>query len=283
MTSINLNHLEAFCVLAETLSFSKTAQLLLTSQPAISRKIKILEENLGYELFVRSNKEVKLSKKGMELKDRILPSYQHLTANISSKKNDERIIKIGSIYEAGLRLLVPVLGEWQRTNQVNVEIHFSSAEDLMNKLTSGDIDFALIHRLPEQQTIISHEVFKDQAVLIGPNTIDPIQSLVTYRQHDSFTADFMKGNFSKKEYSSFKAVASVNSHQAMIEMVRTGHYCAVIPQSSLSQEDRQQVTIRKTDSLRYSIVLCARDHYLNYPEQKKEFMELVRLIKKTAH
>ncbi len=281
MMAINLNHLEAFCILAETLSFSKTAQLLSTSQPAISRKIKTLEDNLGYELFLRTNKQVQLSTKGMELKDRILPSYQHLISNITTKNIEERIVKIGSIYEAGLRLLIPVIGDWQKDNSLKIEMSFGSAEELSSKLNRGEIDFALIHRIPEQQSIVSHDVFNDQAILIGPKNSTSL-SVVTYRQQDAYTAEFLKRAYSKKEIADLKMVASVNSHQAMIEMVRTGHYLAVIPQSSLSVNDRQHVSVIKSDSKRYAIVLCSRENYLKYPEHKREYLDLIRRIKKSS-
>ena len=279
--AINLNHLEAFCILAETLNFSKAAQLLSTSQPAISRKIKTLEDNLGYELFLRTNKQVQLSKKGMELKDRILPSYQHLISNITTTNIEDRVVRIGSIYEAGLRLLIPVIGDWQKDNSIKVEISFGSAEDLCEKLHRGEIDFALIHRVPEQQSIVAHDVFNDQAILIGQKNSTTL-SVVTYRQQDAYTAEFLKRTFNKKEIAAFKIVASVNSHQAMIEMVRSGHYLAVIPQSSLSANDRHHVTVIKSDSKRYAIVLCSRENYLKYPEHKREYLDLIRRIKKSS-
>ena len=57
MLSITLKQLELFISVAETKSFSKTADLLAFSQPAVSSNISLLEEILHTELLDRTNKK----------------------------------------------------------------------------------------------------------------------------------------------------------------------------------------------------------------------------------
>ncbi len=108
---INLNHLETFCILAETLSFSRTAKLLSTSQPSVSRTIKNLEKDLGHELFLRASKQVQLTKEGMALMDKVMPSYKELVSAISNNKIVKTKIRAGSIPEAGRHFFAPIFGE----------------------------------------------------------------------------------------------------------------------------------------------------------------------------
>jgi DNA-binding transcriptional LysR family regulator len=61
---MNLKQLEAFVEITDTGSFSKAAQKLAVTQPTISSHISMLEKELKAKLFVRSTKEIKLSKDG---------------------------------------------------------------------------------------------------------------------------------------------------------------------------------------------------------------------------
>src|SRR5882762_8385387 len=77
----SLNHpspqqLEAFLRIAEMGSFSKAARRLAVSQPALSRTIRLMEEDLGVRVFDRDTRNVVLTPAGMELK----PIAERLTA-----------------------------------------------------------------------------------------------------------------------------------------------------------------------------------------------------------
>lgn len=284
---INLNHLEAFCVLSETLSFSQTAKILGTAQPAISRKIKCLEQNLGVELFLRSQKQVSLTEKGMELKDRVLPSYRHLISHIRVDDKKQSIVKIGCIYEAGLKLLIPVLDSWQKKEGIIVDVKMLSAVHLLDELMRGELDIILTHKLPEQKSLIAYDICNDSPILIGGNNVakdwnvqrDEL-NFVTYRAEDGYTDEFLSRHLNKKTINKVKQNAAVNSHQAMIDMVVNGNYFAVIPQSSLSARDAERVKILLKGNSSYPIVLCARENFLNYPSQKKYFTDLVQMMKR---
>ena len=56
--------IDYFLAVARHLSFTKAARELFVSQPAISRQILALEEELGYTLFERTNKSVHMTKAG---------------------------------------------------------------------------------------------------------------------------------------------------------------------------------------------------------------------------
>ena len=64
---IELRHLRAFVGVAEDLSFSKAAQRLFITQPALSRQIRSLERLVGCDLFRRSTQRVELTLAGEAL------------------------------------------------------------------------------------------------------------------------------------------------------------------------------------------------------------------------
>lgn len=61
---MNTYQLECFLTLAKTLNYAKTAELMYTSQPAITRQIQSLEKELDTKLFNRSKHHVELSEDG---------------------------------------------------------------------------------------------------------------------------------------------------------------------------------------------------------------------------
>ncbi|MNL65286.1 Hca operon transcriptional activator [compost metagenome] len=64
MFQMNIQQLKCFVSLAETLNFSKTAEKLNLTQPAVSHNIKSLENELGILLFVRNKRTVNLTLAG---------------------------------------------------------------------------------------------------------------------------------------------------------------------------------------------------------------------------
>lgn len=96
--NIDIEFYKVFCMVAESGSFSKAAEKLYISQPAITQTIKKLEEQLGGKLFYRNNNGVVLTEEGKHLYEYVKDSME-VIENASSKfqqyKNlDEGIVRI---------------------------------------------------------------------------------------------------------------------------------------------------------------------------------------------
>lgn len=280
MSTINLNHLEAFCVLSENLSFSKTAKELATSQPAISLKIKTLEENLGYELFIRDKKNIALTDKGRELKDKVYDSFLNLRAINETKKEEH--LKIGSLYEAGEAFLIPILSKWIKLKKISgFDLILRSNEELIQLLLDGELDFIFIYRIPIHKTLEVSSVAKDRAVLVGSSTLKLVDleknttvPVVRYRKDDNFTTEFFKKNLSKHILNKCVNLASTNSHRAMIELVKEHNGVAVIPESSFERISDKGVKILLKGKLGHELFLCARRNFLISKKNEAFFSEL---------
>ena len=84
-----LANLHTFCIAANSLSFTKAAETLCVTQGAVSHRIKILEEQLGFSLFVRMTRQLALTQEGERLLDALTPSFNRIFSEIDDIKFNE--------------------------------------------------------------------------------------------------------------------------------------------------------------------------------------------------
>lgn len=241
---LNWNHLETFVVLSENLSFSETARLLNTAQPVISRQIKVLEENLGYSLFLRSKKSVALSTEGQELKRKLGPLVHEIKKALVSDRVDASPllkveIRMGSMYEAGNLLLVPKISRFLEIHPESV-VHLAlMSTDQANELVAkGLLDFAFVYRYGDRKSVKAFPVEQDQPVLIADKKIagkwrkQDVFKFVSYRENDLYLKTFLDRHFNKTERAKVRFMSSVNSHKGIIDFVCRHQGMSVIPRSS---------------------------------------------------
>ena len=95
---MNLDHLEIFIDLAETLNFRKTAYRKNISQPAVSQAISSIENEIGVHLFKRSRSGVELLAKGKILYENIKPlinTYYKSIQEVRQSNGEDTLITIG--------------------------------------------------------------------------------------------------------------------------------------------------------------------------------------------
>ena len=83
---MNLQKLQVFLTLCETLNYTETAERLYISQGNVSKQIMALEKELGVQLFDRSRRHIRITKEGQMVETyarRILDNYQQMTAELS--------------------------------------------------------------------------------------------------------------------------------------------------------------------------------------------------------
>lgn len=136
---MNTTQLECFMEVANCLNFSRAAQRLNITQPAVSHQISALENELGVKLFQRTSKSVRLTQEGYlftQYAGEILKLSQNSMARMKESSQDvPRRIVIGCRNAAELRLLLPAL-ERLRSAQPEVLpvlrlIPFDSMENLL--------------------------------------------------------------------------------------------------------------------------------------------------------
>ena len=151
---MNIQNLSAFISVSETGSFSKAADRLFLTQPAVSKRISALESELDVKLFDRIGKSVQLTEAGLALRPsclRILAELEEsrrIVSNLSGHIGGQ--LKIGTSHHIGLHRLPPVLSHYkQQYANVDLDIHFMDSEEACDAVLKGELEIA-IATLPDK-------------------------------------------------------------------------------------------------------------------------------------
>ncbi|MEZ5646241.1 MAG: LysR family transcriptional regulator [Burkholderiaceae bacterium] len=143
---MDLRRLRHVVALAEHASFAQAAEAVHLSQPAFSRSIQSLEEELGVELFSRGQRRITPTPYGklvVERGHRMLQESKQLTADIRRMKSHEFgeiAVGVGPIPAAVL--LEPVLTRLSREHpRIRTRIEMTHWRNLLHKLETDELDF----------------------------------------------------------------------------------------------------------------------------------------------
>lgn len=168
---VTLRHLQVFATLAATNSFSKAAEQLALTQPALSASIKQLENQLGTKLFDRTTHQIGLTAQGAV----VLEYARHLLNTASNTFDDiqhvigtgRHRIRIGAIPSA-VTLTAAVIARYNAAHEQHVEILLSDMPNdaLLLALHTGKLDFCVGIKPPDSVSLDTVTLFEDELVLI---------------------------------------------------------------------------------------------------------------------
>jgi DNA-binding transcriptional LysR family regulator len=140
--------LEAFVAIAELGSFSRAAAFLNLSQTALSHRIRKLEAELGFQLFIRSTRDVSLTKEAQEILPEMRRSLKHLSTAYSSLVDRGRA-RINSVSFACLPTLAynylpQVLRAFcEEFPDIVVKLEDRTVARIYEMVQSGEVEFGI--------------------------------------------------------------------------------------------------------------------------------------------
>lgn len=160
-------NLDAFLTVAHTGSFSRAAEQLHLTQPAVSKRIASLEQQLNARLFDRIGKHVHLTEAGRALKPRAeliintLNDTQRALGNLSATIQGR--LRLATSHHIGLHRLPPILRRFTKAYPgVVLDIQFLDSEVAYDKVLQGEIELAVITLAPNvEPPIIATELWLD--------------------------------------------------------------------------------------------------------------------------
>ena len=171
--------LRAFEAVARRLSFRAAAEQLHLTQPAVSRQIKGLEEELGTALFVRGTRKVELTSAGTALLQVVAPFLDQLDATVRQLRSRERRAPVAVTTFASFASLwlLPRLATFQQAHP-DIDIRIS-ARDALVELDDPEIDLALRYCHPKDAPAGSTQLFGEVMTPVASPALVARQRLKT--------------------------------------------------------------------------------------------------------
>ena len=189
---MDLRVLEYFLTVAEEESISHAAEILHISQPTISRQLMDLEEEIGRQLFIRTNKKVILTEEGILFRQTaqdILRLYSKAKADHSGRNELEGDLYLAAGEIESFDIISEKIREFhQKHPKVLFHIHSGNAEEICSAIDKGTADIGFI---VQSANTMKYEVF-------NLNTEEPWGILVS-RNHRLAGREFVTGSDLKDE------------------------------------------------------------------------------------
>lgn len=169
---MDFSSMNAFVVVAELGSFSRASEQLFMTQPAVSKRIAALEEDLGVALFDRLGRGIQLTEAGRTF----LLSARRILADIQISRDE--VLSLGSevggrlrlatSHHVGIHRLPPVLKAFTQTYpDVELDLLFMDSELACDEVASGHIELAVV-TLPDnlESTLQTELIWPDPLAIV---------------------------------------------------------------------------------------------------------------------
>ena len=173
---MELRHLRYFVAAAETENVSRAVLKLHVSQPALSRQIRDLEDEIGFCLLERTAKSVRLTDAGRAFLNDARTLLQQADEAVKKARAiasaEPTELKVGYSPAATARILPPILRAYQRVMpKVHVKLHDWSNEENVAGLRDGRLSLAFVVRPPKAvllEGIRFEELIRERICLAVP-------------------------------------------------------------------------------------------------------------------
>ncbi|TWT11652.1 LysR family transcriptional regulator [Reyranella sp. CPCC 100927] len=174
---INFNLLRTFLLVADNGSFRDASEMVHRSQSAVSAQIKLLERQVGAELFHRTTRSVKLTRAGQQLFDSARRGLREVDAGIREIQETIAMqigrVSLASTPVAAATLLPPVLAAFEKDYPaVRIFVKELPSTDLYASVLRGDVDFGIAPQV-EAQDFDFEPVLQEDIIALVPRSLMP--------------------------------------------------------------------------------------------------------------
>lgn len=165
-----LNQLEQLVTIAKEGTISKAADILLISQPALTRSIQRLEDELGLKLFDRKKNKIILNDNGklaVEYAKKVLDEAKKMTDNLQAFDRSHHTISIGSCAPAPIWGLSYILKKLYPEMKITDDI-YNHDEELLEGLQNNQYSIIILNHSVDHNQLICEKLFEENLYLSVP-------------------------------------------------------------------------------------------------------------------
>lgn len=246
--------IQVFYIVAKQLSFTKAAELLFMTQPAVTFQVKQLEEHFNTRLFERSHGKISLTPAG-ELVYLYAEKILDLTAEMETRLGEmtgqiSGPLLIGASTTIAEYMLPRLLGEFKsRHPQVQAQLTVANSETIENKIAEHALDIGLIESPSHHPNLTTEMCCDDELVVIcAPDHefaklpfVEPAQVAeqpYVSREVGSGTREVVDAYFKEAglQPEDLNIVMEMGSREAIKGAVEAGLGIAVVSTSTITKE-----------------------------------------------
>ena len=258
---MDINSLQAFIEVAHAESFSAAAARLFVTQPAVSKRIAALEEELGTPLFDRSGRRVRLTDAGRALEPlarRLVneaADIKRLVSNLSSRV--EGTLLMATSHHVGLHRLPPVLKAYARSfPEVRLDIRFMDSESACREVELGELELAVVTLPDRSRRLRTRDLWEDRLrfvagrdhPLVGGDSVT-LEQVVAHPAVLPSTATYTRGILDAAVAGaglSLRVAMSTNYLETLKMLAATGLGWTLLPETMVDGEVAE-IPVRDVD------------------------------------
>ena len=278
-----------FYTVANHKNITKASKELNISQPAISKSIKNLEEQLGGQLFVRTKRGVILTEEGSEFYNYIKQAIEYIS-NAENKFTElinleTGCIKIGISTTLTKEFLLPYLEEFHRLYpKIDIQIITNISSELFSKLRNGLIDIIILN-LNEKDYGQDINITKCKRItdcfVINKTYSNLINNEISIKELNKYplilqskgsnTREFLD-DFAKKNNTVLKPNIELASYSLVVEFAKIGLGIGYATKDYIKEELRNkqlyEINLKEKIPSRYIGIATSNKHLSNFSTKK---------------
>jgi len=289
---MDLAELQVFLTVAKEGSFSRAAERLYRTQPAVSLAIRKLEDSLGQPLFLRGARPVRLTDAGtllQEYAERLLNLRDEVKKGLLELEGLKRGELSLGVNESSIHALLPAVARFREAHPgVQVRLHRMFSRDIPHEVVNYRLDLGAVSYVPRDTQLQSTEILKDELTLVVP----PKHHLAKRREveieelgKESFIAHIVESPFRRRVIELFarhRTALNMPMEKPTIEsikrFVQMGMGVAIVPRMCVTWEIEhswlKEVKVRQMNIPRHLYMISRRGARL--PHAAVEFMHVLK-------
>ncbi|NMD71022.1 LysR family transcriptional regulator [Bacillus sp. DNRA2] len=286
--------LKTFVTLVEVKNFTKTAEILLMSQPSVSLHVKNLEKEFQTQLVQRSPKTVKITPTGELLYERakqIITIYEQTKQDILEHHHAIKgELLIGASFTIGEYILPTLLIDIQKEYpELELKVMIGNTEEIVHCVKMYEVDIGLIEGQTNEKSLTVQPFLQDELVIVASTnhelasmdevTIEDLQNQTWLsRETGSGTRDYLS-HVIRSNGLKVKSLLTISSTQGIKETLINGLGLSLLSQSVI-QRDLQQGTLKVIKLNNQSFTRTLSYVYSPIMQEKKNVNIFIQALKK---
>ncbi|HZJ89506.1 MAG TPA: LysR family transcriptional regulator [Bacilli bacterium] len=237
--------LRTLLVLEKERNFSRAAEILEITQPAVTQQINRLEEEHNIKIFTRVGRQLKLTKEGEVLVStaRKLEALEGaLTKELYTEKTGHRRLDIGITLTAGNYFIPAILEVFKAKYPLTrFNFHTDIATNIYERLKYRELDFAIIDGIPPTGEFMTHLLANDELIVIAPRghalarqkkvTLDDLKKEKFILRHETANTREIFEDYLQERFDSitnFDVILEIDNTALIKQLIIAGHGLSVM-------------------------------------------------------